>query len=136
MSIDADKARNGNPVCVPVPEVLTTISDEVRLLSDSVADLQDLIGNLVVAGAFGGSHSLYELQCLDRLCQNLEAIAEFLGGVAAQSSSDWQVNVSEAAKAVKLAEISERLNGVGRTLAEETRVAGEFEDFEDWSLTG
>ncbi len=47
---------------VPVSEVLTTIGAEVRVLSDSVGDLQDLIGNLLVAGAYSGSSSLYGLQ--------------------------------------------------------------------------
>ena len=62
MDVTADDT-NGNKVeLVPVPEVLTTLSHEVRVLSDSINDLQDLIGNLVVAGAFGGSQSLYELK--------------------------------------------------------------------------
>ena len=62
MSGTADNANGCKAELVPVPEVLTTLGHEVRVLSDSVNDLQDLIGNLVVAGAFGGSQSLYELQ--------------------------------------------------------------------------
>jgi hypothetical protein len=51
MSVTADDTNGNNVTLVPVPEVLTTLSHEVRVLSDSINDLQDLIGNLVVAGA-------------------------------------------------------------------------------------
>ncbi len=121
---------------VPVPEILTTVSDEVRMLSDAAGDLQDLIGNLVVAGAFGGSQSLYELQSLDRLCQNLSAVADFLGGLAKSSSFDWKVDVLNASQAVKLADVCDRLTGrkSGGGTAEDA--TGDFDDFESWPMTG
>ncbi len=114
----------------------------MRLLSDSIGDLQDLIGNLLVAGAFSGSSSLYGLQCLDRLTQNLEAVADFLVGVSKQSSPDWKVDIAEASRAVKLADVSGRLNGVAGKAAEMPDAgSGDFEDFEGQdfefvSLTG
>jgi hypothetical protein len=120
---------------VPVPEILTTVSDEVRMLSDTAGDLQDLIGNLVVAGAFGGSHSLYELQSLDRLCQNLGAVADFLGGLAKASSRDWKVDILEASQAVKLADVCDRLTGRKSGDAAED-ATGDFDDFENWPMTG
>ncbi|MGO4684496.1 hypothetical protein [Hyphomicrobium sp. 2TAF46] len=121
---------------VAVPEVLTIVSAEVRMLSDTAGDLQDLIGNLVVAGAFGGSQSLYQLQSLDRLCQSLNAVADFLAGVANGSSADWKVDLSDAARAVKLADVCDRLTG--RTAASEPSgdLTGEFDDFENWPMTG
>lgn len=117
---------------VAVPEILTTVSAEVRMLSDMASDMQDLIGNLVVAGAFGGSQSLYQLQSLDRLCQNLGAVADFLASVADSSSKDWKVDVSEAARSVKLADVCARLTG--QEASEEA--TGEFDDFETWPMTG
>jgi hypothetical protein len=118
---------------VSVPDVLLTVSDEVRMLSDAAGDLQDLISNLVVAGAFGGSQSIYELQSLDRLCQNMGAVADFLGALAKNASSDWKVDVSAASEVVKLADVCERLTG-SRTDAEDA--TGEFEDFGNWPMTG
>lgn len=129
---DLDEA-NGQRSDVPVTEVLLTVSNEVRMLSDAAGDLQDLIGNLVVAGAFGGSQSIYELQSLDRLCQNLGAVADFLQGLSGSASSDWKVDVANAAEAVKLADVSERLTGRKADQSEET---GEFEDFDNWPMTG
>lgn len=121
---------NGDTVTLlPVPEVLMTVSNEIRLLSDGVNDLQELIGNLVVAGAFGGSHSLYELQSLDRISQSLEAISDYLGGASKLSSSDWKIDIAEASRCVKIAEISDRLNGIGREPASQNG-AGDFDDFE------
>jgi len=123
------KNTNGEAVTlVSVPEVFMTLSDEIRLLSDGVNDLQELIGNLVVAGAFGGSHSLYELQSLDRISQNLDAISDYLGGASKISSPDWKIDVAEASRCVKIAEISDRLNGIRNDAAENG--AGDFDDFE------
>jgi len=119
---------------VSVPEVLTTLSHEVRVLSDGVSDLQELVGNLLVAGAFAGSSSVYGLQCLDSMSQNLQAIADFLLGVSKQSSPAWKVDVAEASHAVKLAELSGRLNGTANEAAV-TSATGEFEDF-GWSEAG
>jgi hypothetical protein len=134
MSSTADDMKGSNNGLVPVPEVLTTLSNEVRMLSDSVNELQDLIGNLVVAGAFGGSQSLYELQCLDRMSQGLEAVSDYLGGVSKLSLPEWKIDVTEALQSVKLAELSERLSGI-RNEAGEGQQSGAG-DFEDFALTG
>jgi hypothetical protein len=134
MSGTADDANGSKAELVPVPEVLTTLSHEVRVLSDSVNDLQDLIGNLVVAGAFGGSQSLYELQCLDRLSQSLDAVSNYLGGISKLAKPEWKIDVSEALSSVKLADVSERLSGIkSETSDAEQSGAGDFEDF---ALTG
>ena len=80
MSGDKKNTNDGAVTLVPVPEVLMTVSHEIRLLSDGVNDLQELIGNLVVAGAFGGSHSLYELQSLELVSQSLDETSGYVGG--------------------------------------------------------
>jgi hypothetical protein len=115
-----------------IPAILSTLSQEVRQLSIEASDLQNLIGNLVVAGAFGGSHSIYELQNLDRLCQNLGAIADFVSGLADHSSANWKLDVESASEKVKLADLRDRLIGQGGDRPDAT---GEFEDFEAWPLT-
>ncbi|WP_045834933.1 hypothetical protein [Hyphomicrobium sp. 99] len=134
---DSNQEGKGLPRAgVAVPEILTTVSDEVRMLSDTASDLQDLIGNLVVAGAFGGSQSLYQLQSLDRLCQNLGAVADFLASIANGSSPDWKVDVTDAARAVKLADVCDRLTGRKATTDPSEETSGEFDDFETWPMTG
>ena len=129
MSGDKNNTNGAAGALVPVPEVLMTVSDEIRMLSDGVNDLQELIGNLVVAGAFGGSHSLYELQSLDRISQSLEAISDYLGGASKISSPDWKIDVAAASRCVKIAEMSDRLNGITRDDASHNG-AGDFDDFE------
>lgn len=129
MSGEKNNTNGAAGVLVPVPEVLTMVSDEIRMLSDGVNDLQELIGNLVVAGAFGGSHSLYELQSLDRISQSLEAISDYLGGASKISSPDWKIDVAEASRCVRIAEMSDRLNGIKRDDASHNG-AGDFDDFE------
>ncbi|ADJ24858.1 hypothetical protein Hden_3063 [Hyphomicrobium denitrificans ATCC 51888] len=129
MSGDKNNTNGAAGALVPVPEVLMTVSDEIRMLPDGVNDLQELIGNLVVAGAFGGSHSLYELQSLDRISQSLEAISDYLGGASKISSPDWKIDVAEASRCVKIAEMSDRLNGITRDDASHNG-AGDFDDFE------
>jgi hypothetical protein len=135
MSNGADETNSSKPAVIAVPEVLRTVSHEVRLLTDGVSDLQDLVGNLIVAGAFGGSNSLYELQSLDRLCQNLDAIADYLAGVSRLSSPDWKVDVTEASRVVKIGELGSRLSGSGET-GEAVEARGEFEEFENSPLAG
>ncbi|WP_414464129.1 hypothetical protein RLW55_07045 [Hyphomicrobium sp. B1] len=118
-------------VNVPVPDVLRTTSDEVRMLAGSAADLQNLIGNLVVAGAFGGSQSIYELQNLDRLCQNLDAIADFLDGLSESALPAWKIDVASAAKTIKLADVAQRLTG---QTADSQNATGDFDDFDSWPM--
>ncbi|WP_409561304.1 hypothetical protein [Hyphomicrobium sp. MC8b] len=118
-------------VNVPVPDVLRTTSDEVRMLAGSAADLQNLIGNLIVAGAFGGSQSIYELQNLDRLCQNLDAIADFLDGLSESALPAWKIDVASAAKTIKLADVAQRLTG---QTADSQNATGDFDDFDSWPM--
>ncbi len=131
---DGNSEHKAPPLSHPaVPDVLLAVCNEIRMLSDAAGDLQGLIGNLIVAGAFDGSQSIYELQSLDRLCQNLGAVADFLGGLAKDTSPDWKVDVSRASEAVKLADISNRLAGRKVEIQDET---GEFDDFDSWPMTG
>jgi hypothetical protein len=134
MSQNASDQSGGKATLVPMPEVLSTLSQEVRVLSDSVNELQNIIGNLVDAGALGSSQSLYELQCVDALCQNLDAISDYLKSVSEGSSAEWQIDVARAARSIKLEQVRERLSGVCREPEEgQPSNAGDFDDF---ALTG
>jgi hypothetical protein len=132
MSSEEKKSNNETVTLVAIPEVLTSVSHEIRLLSDGVNDLQGLISNLVVAGAFDGGQSVYELQTLDRISQSLDALSDYLGGASKLALPEWKIDVVEASRGVKLAEICDRLASVKREAGSET-AAGDFEDF---ALTG
>ena len=133
MTDKVESAANGSPELISVGEVLTRLSHEVRLLSDGANELQDLVGNLVVAGAFGGSPSIYELQCLDRLSQNLDAVSDFLTSISKHARIDWRIDVAAAAAGLKLAELGDRLKGIHSPSETANVVSGDFEDF---ALTG
>ena len=134
MSENARDQSASNASLVALPEVLSTLSQEVRVLSDSVNELQNIIGDLVDAGALGSSRSLYELQCVDALCQNLDAIADYLKGTSEGASADWQVDVGQAARSIKLEQVRERFCGLRQESGEtQPSNAGDFDDF---ALTG
>lgn len=132
MSGTDNNMKNDEAILAPVPSVLETVGHEIRILADGVNDLQELVSNLVVAGAFGGSNSLYGLQSLDRISQSLDAISDYLGGLSKLASPHWKIDVTEASRCVKLAEVADRLNGVKR----EASAHGDTGDFEDFALTG
>jgi hypothetical protein len=132
MSVDKNNSKEADIITVAIPEVLTTICNELRLLSDGVNDLQELVSNLVVAGAFGASRSIYELQSMDRISQSLDAIADYLNGVSKLASPEWKIDAAEAARCVKLAELGDRLTGVKR----EDTSPNNAGDFDDFALTG
>jgi len=129
MNNNGESQRSMN---VPVSDALRTTSDEVRMLAGTAADLQNLIGNLVVAGLFGGSQSIYELQNLDRLCQRLDAVADFLDGLSQSALPAWKIDVASAAKTIKLADVAQRLTG---QIGDEENAAGDFDEFESWPMS-
>jgi len=93
---------------VPLADVLETISAELRELATSVDGLEALVGNLVVAGGFGGSQSVYEFQTLDRLRQSISGIADFLDA-ARIVPGDCRVDAVKASQSVTLTALSRRL---------------------------
>jgi hypothetical protein len=131
MSSDAN-SKTGKTALAPIPEILAIVSHELRLLADGINDLQEVIGKLVSAGAISGSSSLYELQSIDRISQSLDAISDYLGGVSKSSSHEWKIDAAEASRCVKLADVSDRLNGITHDEASHAD-AGDFDDF---ALTG
>lgn len=123
--------RAANAVQVtPVPELLDRAAVEMFELSNVVSDVEVLIGNLIVAGAFGSSSSLYELQKLDRLRQSIEGIAQFLNGIGRSSADGWTVDIERACENVTLAELAQRLKGDQPTIGSDAADGlGEIELF-------
>lgn len=114
---------------VPSAEVLMGIGHELRTLAGGVDDIEELVSNLVVAGSFRGSASLYQLQSLDKLRQSLEGIADFLD-VLSNVLPNSRFDPSPAAGVVKLADLSRRLSlAADPGFCDEDEV-GEFEAFQ------
>ena len=132
MSVDAKGMTETRATLTSLPDILATVSHEVRLLADSAGELQNLLGNLVFTVGAGGSSALYDLQALDRLSQSLEAMSDFVGELAKLSPPDWKIDATAASHAVGLAELGRRLNGAA-CIAEEA--TGDFEFFETLPLT-
>lgn len=95
----------------PVKELLNRAVGELRDLSSVVNELEALVGNLVLAGSFGSSNSIYDLQKLDHMRQHISGVADFLHGIRRISEPNWTVDTLEASADVKLAELSNRLRG-------------------------
>lgn len=94
-----------------VPALLDRAVIEMRGLTSVVNELEALIGNLVIAGSFGSSNSIYDLQKLDSLRQNIGGIADFLDGVGRGAAPEWTIDANSACELVTLAELSDRLRG-------------------------
>lgn len=95
----------------PVARLLDRAVVEMRDLTSVVNELEALVGNLVHAGALGASNSIYDLQKLDLLRQNIGGIADFLDNIRLAAHPDWAIDSELAAAPVKLAELSARLRG-------------------------
>jgi hypothetical protein len=128
MSTSDENPKTGKTALAPLPEVLATVSHEVRLLADAMNELQEVVGKLVSSGQISGSGALYELQSIDRISQSLDAISDYLGGVSKLALPEWEIDAAEASRCVKLAEMSDRLNGIKRD-EDSHGAAGDFDDF-------
>lgn len=128
MSTSDANPEIGKNALAPLPEVVATVSHEVRLLADAMNELQEVVGKLVSSGQISGSGALYELQSIDCISQSLDAISDYLGGISKLASPEWKIDAAEASRCVKLAEMSDRLNGIKRD-EDSHGAAGDFDDF-------
>lgn len=90
--------------------VLSGVGSELRSLAIIIEELEELIANLVVAGAFAGSPSVYKLQALDKVCQTLEGLADFIDALK-DLVPECQIDVELAGRLIKISDLSRRLSG-------------------------
>lgn len=115
---------------VPAADLLLGTGTELRALAANVDEMESLVGNLIVAGAFGGSQSVYQLQYLDRLRQSLVGIADFLDAIS-KSLPDHQIDAVEASASLTLSDLSRRLARIcGETANAAEQDGGELHVFE------
>ena len=115
----------------PVAQLLDRAVVEMRDLTSVVNELEALVGNLVLAGSFGTSNSIYDLQKLDFLRQSIGGIADFLDGIRLSADPQWAVDTEMAAAPVKLADLAARLRGGLETASIADSDADCFELFGD-----
>jgi hypothetical protein len=130
------ETKDVHPSTASVPDLLDRAVSEMRDLTSVVNELEVLVGNLVLAGSFDSTSSIYDLQKLDGLRQSIGGIADFLDGIRRNSETVWTVDASIATEDVKLAELSERLRKGRRGGVQEIdTLAGDFEMFGDCELS-
>ncbi len=116
---------------VPASDLLLETGRELRALAENVDEMESLIGNLIVAGAFGGSQSVYQLQYLDHLRQSLGGIADFLEAIS-KSLPDHHIDALAATASLTLCDLSRRLSRIQVELqCGDEQDAGDYLAFEN-----
>ena len=114
---------------LPVRDLAQRLGAEASRAAEFCDDCQ-----AISAGFFTAREPTPELiaraQDLDRLSQQLRAIASALNGLAGEAASDWRVAAAKITEGIGLAEVADRLDGGGRHAPEHVRApAGDMEMF-------
>ncbi len=114
---------------LPVRELAERLEAEAVRAADFCDDCQ-----AISAGFFTAKEPTPELiaraQDLDRLSQQLRAIASALHGLAGQAPPGWLVAAAKITEGIGLAEVADRIDGGGRHVHEHDRApAGDMEMF-------
>jgi len=114
---------------LPVRELAYRLGEEAVRAADFCDDCQS-----ISAGFFTAKEPTPELiaraQDLDRLSQQLRAIATALHGLAGQAASDWVVAAAKITEGIGLAEVADRIDGGGRNSPDHIAApAGDMEMF-------
>jgi len=114
---------------LPVRDLAERLGAEAVRAADFCDDCQ-----AISAGFFTAKEPTPELiaraQDLDRLSQQLRAIATALHGLAGQAPTDWLVTAAKITEGIGLAEVADRIDGGGRHAPEHARApAGDMEMF-------
>ena len=114
---------------LPVRELANRLGAEAARAAEFCDDCQ-----AISAGFFTAKEPTPELiaraQDLDRLSQQLRAIATALHSLAGEALPDWAVPAAKITEGISLAEVADRLDGGGRNLPDDVRApAGDMEMF-------
>ena len=114
---------------LPVRELAERLGAEAARAADFCDDCQ-----AISVGFFTAKEPTPELlaraQDLDRLSQQLRAIASALQGLAGEAPADWRVEASRITAGIGLAEVADRIDGRERhAVGADISPAGEMEMF-------
>lgn len=95
---------------LPVRDLAHRLGEEAVRAADFCDDCQS-----ISAGFFSAKEPTPDMiaraQDLDRLSQQLRAIATALQGLAGQASSEWMVAATKITEGIGLAEVADRIDG-------------------------
>ncbi len=95
---------------VAADQVLSSVSNELRVLTDMTEQLQFDISELLKENSNIRSLRVYQLQNLDHITQVLASLASFMEAIAVGVPGDWSVDAANAARKIPLADLSSRLS--------------------------
>lgn len=78
----------------------------------TISDLEDVVGHAIGSANSTRELKIEELQKLDYVRQKIEGAAEFLNALMRDLPKDWLVDAAQAARAVALTDLANRLGGV------------------------
>jgi hypothetical protein len=115
---------------MPLADLLRRIAVELRDLTQTVDDLQLVVGRLVSGGAMRDGNAVHQLQNFDRLGQTIAGIADFTETLIGSVPEHWRLNPHPASRAVLLSDLAARLVSRHERAPEAiAQDAGEFEFF-------
>lgn len=94
----------------PLPDVLTRIARELRLLAKDTDHLHCLVDNVHWASVAEKDEVMRSAQAIDAIEQRLSALSDFVSALAELAPAQWEVEGHLASQRVKLAELARRLS--------------------------
>jgi hypothetical protein len=122
-------ATNTETLMVPMSEVLSRFSAEIRELAVATGKVQDAMSPFVSGNSSWEDGHCSSLQSLDLTHQTLLGIAEIMEALAASNGCDWQVDLVAACNRTSLSGLAERIVMGGESSADERAWPGHFDCF-------
>lgn len=114
-----------------MPDVLAALANELSLAMGQCAQLDGALGQLLAATpAEGRGAVMQELHTVDRLNQQIAALAGFVGRLSDATAACPAVDVGEALQTITLGDVAERIRrGVGHEVLAHEAVSDDVDLF-------
>lgn len=123
------KAETAGPLHAPMSEILARAGHELGRLSGRLGRVENLLGPLILEAARRDALLVSNIQDLDHIRQNVEALADFLVALALIAPDRLLVDASGPAELVKLADLAARLTLADHGAGDDGAEWGDFELF-------
>jgi hypothetical protein len=111
---------------VSIATALARVTGELRRIEARLSKVEIAVGDVVLDAQSSLSQRFHDLQDLDHARQEVAGLAEFLGNLAGDVPSEWQVDACAASLSIALEALAFAL-GRGQPIE---AALGEFEAFE------
>ncbi len=111
MSILSDPRDSGGPEHVPVAELLSNASRELRTLCSAATAVETAVGALITTSNPRDIAEMRGLQELDRLIQHIDGLADYLGALARASDGLGAIDAAAARRLIKVRRLADGLAG-------------------------